>query len=168
MFWICTENRVENTEIFLLLLSSAYTESRPSLLLTPPHQWVGWGCTRAGRAQSPDRWTPTCQRDIPCHTTSWSAYKVGRRRRKGGHLEWWCLSSQLISMHAGALLSWRWLNTCLMMESTEWIPYFALLAQAAFALPINLSWSQPMSFLNFTLLILSPIPLRQNEQLCGA
>jgi len=29
MLWICTENSVDNTERFSLLLSSAYTESRP-------------------------------------------------------------------------------------------------------------------------------------------
>jgi len=45
MFWICDENSVDNTGTFSLLLSSAYTEPRPFLLLTPPHQRVGWGCT---------------------------------------------------------------------------------------------------------------------------
>ena len=36
MFWICAENSVDSTEMFSLLLSSAYTESRPFLLLAPP------------------------------------------------------------------------------------------------------------------------------------
>jgi len=35
---------------------------------------------------------------------------------------------------------------------------FALPVHIAFALPIKLSLSQPVSFLTFTLLILSPIP----------
>jgi len=34
-FWICAENSVDNTGI--LVLSSAYTESRPLLPLTPSH-----------------------------------------------------------------------------------------------------------------------------------
>ena len=62
-------------------------------------------------------------------------------------------------MRDGALLSWRWLNTCLPMGKSELIPCFALLVHVAFALPIELSLSQPMSFLTFTLPILSPIPL---------
>ena len=46
------------------------------------------------------------------------------------------------------------------------MPCFALLACAAFALPIKLSLSQPTSFLTFTFLILSPIPLGQSPILC--
>ena len=47
MVWICAGNSVDNTGMFWLLLSSAYTESRPFLLLTPPHQRAGWGFTRS-------------------------------------------------------------------------------------------------------------------------
>ena len=36
-----------------------------------------------------------------------------------------------------ALFSWRWLNICLPKGSSEWIPYFTLLAWAAFALPTD-------------------------------
>jgi len=36
--WICAENSIGNTGMFLLLLSHAYTESGPFLPLTPPHQ----------------------------------------------------------------------------------------------------------------------------------
>jgi len=61
-------------------------------------------------------------------------------------------------MRDGALLSWRWLNTCLPMGSSEHIPHFALLACVALAFHIKLSLSQPTSFLTFTLLIRSPIP----------
>jgi len=35
MFCNCTENSVDNTGMFSLLLNSAYTESRPFLLLIP-------------------------------------------------------------------------------------------------------------------------------------
>ena len=60
--------------------------------------------------------------------------------------------------HYRALLSWRWLNTCLPMRSGEWIPYLALLVHAAFALPIKQSLYQHTSFLTFALLIVPPIP----------
>jgi len=46
MFLFCAENSVDNILMFQLMLSSAYTESRPFQLLTPPHQQVGWGCIR--------------------------------------------------------------------------------------------------------------------------
>ena len=62
----------------------------------------------------------------------------------------------------GALLSWRWLNTCLPMVSSKLIPSFALLAGMALALVIKQSLSQPMSFLTFTLLIL-PHPTREER-----
>ena len=51
---------------------------------TPPHQRVGWGCTRSWEGTQLGQLTPTDQRDIPYHMTSWSAYKAGGRRRKGG------------------------------------------------------------------------------------
>jgi len=56
------------------------------------------------------------------------------------------------------------------MGSSEIIPYSALLVNTAFALSIKLSLSQPMSFLTFTLPILSPIPLwgTVSEYLHGA
>jgi len=50
------------------------------------------------------------------------------------------------------------------MGSSELIPYLALLTCMAFVLPIELSLSQPMSFLTSTLLILSPIPLWVSER----
>ena len=84
MVWICAENSVDNTGMFSLLLSSAYTESRPFLLLTPPHQRVGWGCTRSWEGTQPGQLPPAAQRDIPDHRMSCSAHKAGGRRRKGG------------------------------------------------------------------------------------
>jgi len=84
-------------------------------------------------------------------------------KKEEGGLEWWHLSSQVIVMRDGALLSWRWLSTRLPMGSSEWIPYFAFLVQMTFALPIKLSLSQPMSFLTFTVPILWPIPLWGND-----
>jgi len=45
MFWICAGNSIDNTGMFLLLLSSTYAESGPFLLLTLPQQRGGWGGT---------------------------------------------------------------------------------------------------------------------------
>lgn len=64
------------------------------------------------------------------------------------------MSSRVTLMRDGALLSWRYLQTCLPMGGAERVPCFALLVCAAFALPTKLSLSQPMSFLTSTLLIL--------------
>ena len=140
MLWICAENSIDNTGMFLLLLSSAYAESGPFVLLTPPQQWGG-------------------SRRVPCRMTSHSVCKSGRGRQKGGRLERWRLSSQVTIRRDGALLSWGWLNTCLPMGSREWFACFALVACVAFALPVKLSLSQPVNFLTLTLPILSPIPL---------
>jgi len=51
---------------------------------------------------------------MPC-----SAYKAGGRRKKGGCLEFGHLSSQLTIADDRALLSWRWLSTCLPMGIGE-------------------------------------------------
>ena len=111
-FWICVGNSVDNTGMFSFLLSSAYPEPRALLLLPPPHQRAGWGGTRSWEGTQPGQLTPTDPREIPHHTTSCSACKAGGRRRKGGRSEWWRLSSQVPVRRDGALLSWRWLNTC--------------------------------------------------------
>lgn len=58
------------------------------------------------------------------------------RRRKGRHSELCHLSSQVTVMCDGA---WGWLNSCLSQGNSELIPCFAL--------PIQLSLSQPMSSL---------------------
>jgi len=77
MFWICAGNSVDNIGMFYLLLSSSYTESRPFLLLTPPHQRVGWGCTRTWEETRPGQLTQTDLRDIPHHMMPCSATKLG-------------------------------------------------------------------------------------------
>ena len=80
MFCICAENSVDNTGMFSLLLSSAYTESRRLLLLTPPHQRVGWEGTRSWERTQLGQLTATDQRDIPHHMTSCLAYKARGRK----------------------------------------------------------------------------------------
>ena len=110
MFWICAVNSVDNAEVFLLLLSSAYTESRSFLLLTPPHQQIGWGCTRSWEGTQLGQLTPTDPRDIPDHMMSCLAYKAGGRRRKGGTFRITAIVSQVTVTRDGALLSWRCLK----------------------------------------------------------
>ena len=164
---LCAGNSVDNTGMFSLLLSSAYTESRPFLLLTAPHQQGGWGCTKSWEDTQLGQLTPTDQRDTAYHMMSCSAYKAGRRQ--GGRSEWWRLSSQVTIMRDGALLSWRWLNTCLLMGSSEWIPCFALLVCTAFALLLSCLYLNPRVF-SLLLFWFSPPSHRGgvSERLCGA
>lgn len=77
VFWICAGNRVDNTGMFKLLLSSSYTELRPFQPFTLPYQWVDWESTCLGQLTSVDH------RDIPDQIASCSAYKARGRRRKG-------------------------------------------------------------------------------------
>jgi len=51
------------------------------------------------------------------------------RKKKEGE-EFKHLYSQVTVMLDGALICWRWLNTCLPPGSFELIPYFAFLAHA--------------------------------------
>ena len=159
MFWICAEDSVGNTGMFSLLLSSAYTEPRPFLLLPPPHQRGGWGGIRSWEGTQLGQLTPTDQRDIPDHKMSCSAYKAGGRRRKRGVVQsdGICLPKRLLGMMEPCFPEMA--EHLPDMGSGEGIPCFALLACTAFAFPITLSLSQPMSFLTFTLLILYLIPL---------
>lgn len=69
-------------------------------------------------------------------------------------MEWWHFSSQVTITRAEALLSWGMAE-----HGKHSIPCSALIACVAFAFPIELSLSQPISFLSFALLTLSPIPL---------
>jgi len=90
--------------------------------------------------------------------TSCSAIKAGGKEEGSElYLELWSLSSHVNVLHHKALPSWQWLSISLSTGSTELTQNF-LLAHEAFALPTRMSLSQAMSFLTFTLLILSPIP----------
>jgi len=104
------------------------------------------------------------QRDIRYHTTSCSAYKVEGWRRKEGTFGVMALVFQSNHHH---LLSWRGLNICLPMGSSEQVPCFSLLVCAAFVIPIKLSLYQPLSFLTFTLPILSPSHCEGSEQVAA-
>ena len=135
------------------------TESMSFLLLTPSHQQVGWGYTISWEATQPGQLTPTDQRDIPCHMMSCSACKAERRKRKWGtfevnafvfpsnHYMWWSPAFLVMAEQLSA-------------DGKQWInSLFCFACMCGFALAIKLSLSQPLSFLIFTLLILSPIPL---------
>jgi len=139
-------------------------ESSPFLLLIPSPQRIGWWCKRSWEKTQLEQPTTAAQRDIPCHMISCSAYKSGGRRSKGGTFRVMALSLQVTIMHDEALFSWRRMNTCLPIGSTEWIPNLSLLACTAFALPVKLSLSQSTNFLTFTLLLLSPLPPGGSEQ----
>ena len=52
--WICAGNSVDNTGMFSLLLSSAYTEPRPFLLLTHPTSEQAGGAQGVWRGHSRD------------------------------------------------------------------------------------------------------------------
>jgi len=69
-----------------LLLSSAYTQSRPFLLLAPPPQRVDWECTSDWEGTQAGQLIPTDQKDVLYHMTSCTATNLGGRR-KGGLLE---------------------------------------------------------------------------------
>ena len=136
---------------------SALTQSQ-GLFCFSPHQQIGQSAQEPGEGTRLGSW-PQLTKGI-FHATWRHAQhiKLGEGGNGGERLKWQHLSSQVTIMCDGALLSWRWLNSCLPMGSGEWIPYFALLAHAGFTLPVTLSLSQPTSFLTFTLLILSPVP----------
>lgn len=65
------------------------------------------------------------------------------------------LSSQVTATFDGALLSWRWLSTCMSMGSG-----FALLVNTSFFLLTKMSLPQPMSSLTFIIPIRFPLPLK--------
>jgi len=84
MFWICDQNSVDNIGMFKILPSSSYTESRPFLLLTPPHQQAGWGCTRGWEGTQLGQLTPKDQRDMPYNMMSCSIVKsCGKKEERG-------------------------------------------------------------------------------------
>lgn len=94
----------------------------------------------------------------------WKHSKMGEER-KGKFSEWWRLSSQVTVMRDEALLSWRWLETCLLMGGGEQIPRLALLVCTTFAL--LKCFYLNIDFRTFTLAVLFPIPLGGTERVVG-
>lgn len=134
MVWIWAENNVTNTGMFLLCLqrANAFSPSHP-----PARMLVEW-CNKELGGTHPGQLTLTDPRYIPYCRTSCSAYKAKRRRRKGGTFRvmeflfpsnryaWWSPAALVMAEHQPA------------MGSAEWIPWFASLVCAAFALLIKL------------------------------
>lgn len=85
-------------------------QSRPFLFLTPSHQWVAWECTRSWEETQPGQLIPTHPRNIPYHMASVRYIELEKEGEKGGHLDWWCLSSQGVVMDDGAWFYWWWLT----------------------------------------------------------
>lgn len=79
------------------------------------------------------------------------------KKEGGTHSGWWCLSSLSHCYMWWSLAVLGMPEHCLPMESAEWIPYFALLAHAAFTFSVKHPLSQPMSLYTFTLWF-SPLP----------
>ena len=107
------------------------------------------------------------RRDVPHHTTSCSAIKLGGGGQ-GGH----CSGTGWTSG------GWCWAIVFICITCLSWVLFFSgfffsplfLTVCCCFFLIIKLFLSQPTSFLTFALPILSPIPLggRASERLCGA
>lgn len=66
------------------------------------------------------------------------------------HSEFCHIFSQVTIMLDGALVSWKCPNICHLKGSTELIPYFVLLVNAAIALPVKLPLTQSMGYLIFS------------------
>lgn len=65
----CDQNGVDNSGVFLLLMSSTYTDPKAALLPTPPERsWEG-------------QMTPADQRNIPHEMVSCSACRAEERRK---------------------------------------------------------------------------------------
>lgn len=93
--------------------------------------------------------------------------KLGQEGNREGCSEWSHLPFQVTVTCDEALLSWGWLNPWLQMGTVERVSSFALLAWAAFALCIELILLQPVIFLTFSLLVLSPIPPEERESVAA-
>lgn len=154
MVWICTESvwdgvsfvhsrpygavlcihSWQSTDGNTSVLSTACRVSRllfPTLPCTPSSSGqAGWA--RSWEVTQPEQLT---QLTIEVFCATWCCTqqsKLRRRRMKGASSWLWNLFSQITIKHAEALLSRRWLNTCLLMGSSEGIPLLGL----AFVFPI--------------------------------
>ena len=118
------------------------------------HQQGGWGCTSSWDRTQLGELTPADQRDSPHHITSRSAIKTGWKFARAaiawvqaGHR---CVGGeQLFLLHHLFFLGLVWFFP----------PLGCFFFSLSFFKIIKPSVSQPMSFLTFTLPILSPIPL---------
>lgn len=109
--WICAENNVDITQMFLILLSSIYSV-KAFLLLIQPDLQGGWGLSRSWEGTQLTPNTSGITQTIQCHAQH---IKVG----EGGDI--WndsiCLPKTPFAMMGP--VPWRCLNTCLSIGSSE-------------------------------------------------
>lgn len=170
-----------------LLRRSACIGSRlplfPTLPTLLPVEFGIWEGTWPGQL------TPTNQRDTPCRMMLCSAIKLVSRKGWGGC----CLQSWLLETDWASICMWALVSDCLSITVFVFfggfvcfvcccclfagvlnffiLPYYILLFLTCFALIINPSLSQPMSFLSFVSYCL-PCPAGEGDggvssQLCG-
>lgn len=143
MFRICAKPQVNNAVMFLLLLSRAHTEPRPFQLFVLPQrvsEEVGDAWEIVTR-HSQDRWPHLTKGIFQTLSLDAQSVKLGGGRRKGRAFQ--VMAFIFPSKHYSdqALLSQRWLNTCLPVGSGQLILCFKLVflcVRAAFAFPIKL------------------------------
>lgn len=97
MFLIFVENRVDNREMFLLLLSSAFVVSMPAPFTAPPVRRLGMH--KMLEEIQPGQLTPTDQRDVPDYVGSRSVHKANGLQRKKDNLESNCVCLPKASLH---------------------------------------------------------------------
>lgn len=111
------------------------------------------------RGHGQENWPQLTKRTLRSLWHHTQRIKLGEERNREGCSEW----SHVSFRGDEALLSWGKLNNRLLMGAVERNSSFALHAWAAFAFHIELMLLQPMSFLTFSLLGLSPIPPWERE-----
>lgn len=143
----------DNTPMFLLLLSSVYSKSRTFQLLPLSCQRGGWRCSWIWVMAQPGQLIKADEKDIPQHMAPCS-----EKRTYG-------ISIPKKTLYLVVPLSWKWLNVCLLMGNSKWIPCFGSLVHVeAFDLPCQLS--SPHTFI-FPIIFSSHLR-RMSEQMCGA
>ena len=149
--------------MFQLLLSSAYAASRPLLFLTQPCQRVGWGCKEAGREHSWDSWPHLTKGMFQAVWHLFSNKARGEAGQGGCCLGtgwalvggWWAIVFNYITCLAWVLF----LSLCFFfLIIFKYFPFNYIFYYYIFISIIKMFLSQPVSFLPFTLLILSPYP----------
>lgn len=149
VFWILLGRELLIQECFPCCWAVLAELWRPFLLLILLQQ-VGCGCTRNCERAQPGQLAPADHWDIPSHKESLSACNTGGRTMRA-YLEW----CHLLFPCDEVLFSLGWQESCLPMGSGGWVPLWFCLS-VAFALPMKLVVSQPMSFLIFPVLSLIP------------
>lgn len=90
------------------------------------------------------------------------------KEEEGGMSGVTCLSSQVIATRDGALLSWRWLNSCPPLGNGGWISCFALCARLLLCL-LNCLYLDPQVFFLLLPFQFSPHSMEgEIKRLCGA